>query len=226
MSDILSGVAGLVTGAVAVGGLAHAWRSGPRFRKPELHTIDITHSNWATPMSPVDFSSAPAVDAGNDAVDEWLFSQGGAPVSWYIKSVLFVGNAHSLVITGVTPEVRRIPDLVMRSRVYTQLGGNGYLRRRAYITLTQVGPVVKLFDDENNELGSFGLNLDKGDALEFMFCIEAENPGAAYEVSLSLELLVDGKKRAHSVADGRHLRVAACLPDGESYEYPGANMLY
>ncbi|MCI3928808.1 hypothetical protein [Streptomyces sp. AN091965] len=226
MSELLAGIGGLVAGVVAAGALVQTWSSSPRFRKPELHTVEVTHSNWAVPSLPVDFSGAPSIDAGIDAVDEWLFAQGGAPVSWYIRTVLFVGNAHSLIITGVRPEARCNEGLLMRSSVITQLGGNGYLRRRAYITTTAGGPTVKLFDDENHELASLGLNLNKGDALEFTFCIEGAAPGAMHQVSLTLNLLVNGRAKSLPVADGRTFKIATALPGGEPSTYPGANLMY
>ncbi|MFD0417976.1 hypothetical protein [Streptomyces sp. NPDC127108] len=226
MTDILAGIGGLVAGVAATVGVALAWRARPRLRKPELHTLDITHGNWVCPAACVDFSGAPPIEVGMDVVDAWLSCERAAPVSWHIRSVLLAGRAQSLVITGVRPHVRQLPGLVMHSTVVTQLGGNGYLRRRANVTIGPTGTSVRLFDDTNQELTSLGLNLSQGDALEFLFCLDAETPGAAHAISLELELLADGKPTALAVADGRCFTIGTAPPDAATHTYPGANLMY
>lgn len=226
MGELLSAIGGLIAGMAAAGSLALTWRSSPRFRKPELHTIEVSHSNWVIPKESIDFSGAPSIDAGVGRVDDWLYSQGAMPMSWHIRSVLFAGKANSLVVTGVQVGLIQISGTAMKSNVLTQLGGNGYLRRRAYIKIGRGGAQVKLFDEDNRELESLGLNLNQGDALEFMFYVEADTPGVPYEFSLKINVLADGKRMTLPVDGGRVFRISAGLPDADSHEYPGANMMY
>ncbi|WP_405656909.1 hypothetical protein [Streptomyces sp. RK9] len=124
---------------------------------------------------------------------------------------------------GASPS---LATMVVMASFLAQLGGNGYLRRRANVTISPTGASVRLFDDTNQELTSLGLNLSQGDALEFLFYLEAETPGAAHAISLELELLADGKPTALAVADGRCFTIGTAPPDAATHTYPGANLMY
>ncbi|MGW6910262.1 hypothetical protein [Streptomyces sp. NPDC054940] len=145
--------------------------------------------------------------------DRWIKSLGGVPLRTYVDFVLTTEQSESVVIIGLTPHVKRIMTSKMKTTVSDCVGGNGYFGRSAELEVDTHPPRVRLFD-ETGPIKRIGLNLGKGDAADFHIEAGATTPGAVYEWTVDLELLVGGERKSVTVSDGgKPFKLAGSLPD-------------
>ncbi len=214
----LGAVVGVVTIVGTTLGAVTAWPDNwwPRHPpEPEIYIKSVGNSgNLAVPLTvkALDKQLSRAKYTCTESTANLLESVGGVPHHVFIDFVLTTERSESVVILGLEPHVRRVPQPVLRTEVLDCPGGDGYFGRQASLVVDARPPRFRLFD-ESGPIERVGINMGKGDAADFHIEATAARSGAAYEWTVDLKVLVGGKPRNLAVSDnGEPFKVAAPLP--------------
>jgi hypothetical protein len=183
--------------------------------EPKIYIKSVTYSaNVAVPLTvkALDRQLSSAKYSCTKSTERLLKSIGGISHEVDIDFVLTTERSESVVVLGLEPHVRRLPQPMLKTEVLDCPGGDGYFGRQASLVVDTNPPRFRLFD-EKGPIKRIGINMGKGDAADFHLEATAARTGAAYEWTVDLNLLVGGKPRNLTVSDsGAPFKVAAILP--------------
>ncbi|MFD0167946.1 hypothetical protein ACFVJH_27965 [Streptomyces decoyicus] len=223
-----------VVGAIAAAiGIAFAWPDTwwPRSQAaPKVTVREAGFERYVVPLTSDQLKGAPMVSdppCTEGAHTAWIESLGGVPTRTHMSAFLTTEHPESVVVTAFRPKVKRINTSPMRTNVkMCAEGGDGgpeYPVRRADLTLDGPPPRFRMYDKEGHSISRVGLNLGKGDAVEFNISAEVRSSGVVYGWTVDLELLVGGKSRTLTISDhGRPFRTAGAIYGGKTWAYPGS----
>lgn len=222
-----------VVGAIAAAiGIVFAWPENwwPRSPAgPKVNVREVGFHRYVVPRTSAQLKGAPRVSqpsCAQGAHTAWLESMGGVPTGTHISAFLTSERPESVVVTAFIPRVKRIPAPPMRTNVkICPEGGDGGLEypvRQADLQLDGPPPRFQMYDKDGHPVSRVGLNLGKGDAVEFDISSDVRTSGAVYGWTVDLELLVGGEPRTLTISDhGRPFRTAGAVYGGKTWEYPG-----
>jgi hypothetical protein len=187
----------------------------PKPPKPKVHVIDVWRdtSSWVVSKKKEDLAP-PSRNPCDEAVHDWVRSIGGVETKISIRFVLTTGSPESVVITGLRPHAKRVATPKMQTNIRISCpSGDGFLGRIADLTVDSNPPKFTLYDENYNPIKRIGLNLDKGDAADFLLNATVDSAGDVYEWTADLELLVGGERKTLPISDkGKPFSVAGALP--------------
>ncbi|MEV0123188.1 hypothetical protein AB0I16_16880 [Streptomyces sp. NPDC050703] len=133
--------------------------------------------------------------ACSEEVDEWMQSDAvrGVPVGDHIRVVLTSERPESVVLTGISMDVRKV-DVPSRTVATTCQAGNGFIVRGAKTVVDKVPLAFQFYDEDARKIDSLRVNLGKGDAAEITLLVTVGTPGAVYEWSGEFEALIGGRE--------------------------------
>ncbi|MEU6594266.1 hypothetical protein ABZ923_34525 [Streptomyces sp. NPDC046881] len=139
---------------------------------------------------------------------EWVRSI-AIPNEAHVSFVLTSERDESVVVLGLTPHVRKLPDTAMNATVSTCTGGNGIVTRHADLVVDSTEqPTFRFTDERGRKVERLRLNLSKGGAVDFHVTSRAESPGV-YEWTADLELLVGGEPKSISITnEGKPFKIS------------------
>lgn len=213
-------VGGLVGIVATTIGVVVAWPADwwPRHPpEPEVYVKGVTEWGGYVVPHPAGVFDKPPHHARfpcRRGMSDWVKSLGGVPNRISVDFVLTTERSESVVVLGLKPHVRKLPTPPMRTTVVDCVAGSGYWGRSADLVVDSQPPKFRLNDENGQPIERIGINLGKGEAAEFHLSAEAETPGAVYEWTADLELLVGGEPMKVTVSDGgKPFKVAGALPD-------------
>ncbi|MEU9785729.1 hypothetical protein AB0H92_33010 [Streptomyces phaeochromogenes] len=221
---VLAGIVAIVATTITT---VVAWptdwwpRDPPR---PKVYVQRVLYSNeYVTPHPVAKFDKFPS-DVKykcNDHTDKWVKTLGSVSTAVTIEFVLTSENSESVVVLGLTPKVRKVRAPAMKTGVSTcdGWGGPGGLPvRRAELVVDSRPVKLELTDESGKSLDRVGLNLKKGEAVLFELKASASSPGAVFDWTYDIELLIGGDHVSIPVSDlGKPFRIAGDLPLGRPY---------
>ncbi|MFJ4360640.1 hypothetical protein ACIP25_30675 [Streptomyces massasporeus] len=217
---VVSGVFVLIAALIAaVVNWPEDWwpNTPPKPPNPKVHVTDVwpDTSSWVVSRKKDDLTP-PSKNPCDEGNHDWVRSIGGVETKISIHFVLTTESPESVVITGLRPHAKRVatPKMQTGIRLYCP-SGDGFLGRIADLTVDSNPPKFTLYDEDYKPLRRIGLNLDKGDAADFLLNATVNSAGAVYEFTADLELLVGGDRMTLPINDrGKPFRVAGALPAG------------
>ncbi|MFC8247475.1 hypothetical protein [Streptomyces chartreusis] len=221
---VLAGIVAIVATTIAT---VAAWptdwwpRNPP---KPKVYVQRVLYSHeYVTPHPVAKFDKLPG-DVRyecNDHTDKWVKALGSVSTSVTIEFVLTSENPESVIVLGLTPKAREVRSPTMRTGVSTcggEGGGGGLPVRRVELLIDSRPVDLKLHDEDGKVLDRLGLNLKKGEGVLFELKARASSPGAVFDWTYEVDLLIGGDHVSIPVSDlGKPFRIAGDLPEDGPY---------